>query len=220
MIKPPQKALEHELRARMPKGDYHVTRPVTLYTEALERKNIPISAATGANPFAKTSGLTQPLNLTKAAKQWEGNVDFQKETSQVGFMRTRGTNLSTHNPYMDKPVPFRNFEEIRKEALRICGERSNAGLRGLRIFFKHVDRDGSGAIDPKEFKYAMREFGLELTEIEVTQIMKHFDTNHDGKIQFDELIRALRGTLNHARATAVDNLFNRLDRFKSGGIEL
>jgi len=58
MIKPIQKAMDHELRARVPKGDYHVTRPVTIYTENLERKNFPISASTGPNPFAKSHGFS------------------------------------------------------------------------------------------------------------------------------------------------------------------
>lgn len=94
MIKPPQKALDHELRARVPKGDFHVTRQVTFYTEQLERKNIPISASTGPNPFALTRGFTQPANMTKGVANWEGNIDFNKEQSQINFMRTNGTNLS------------------------------------------------------------------------------------------------------------------------------
>lgn len=220
MIKPPVKALDHELRARVPKGDYHVTRPVTIYTESIERKNIPISAATGPNPFARSSGFTQPLNQTRAAQKWEGNVDFQKEKSQVNFMRTSGTNLSGSNPYMSKQIPIRNFEDIKNEALRICAQRSNNGLRGLRVFFKHIDKDGSGSIDPAEFKYAMREFGLELSEIEVTEIVKHFDTNKDGKISFDELISMLRGSLNERRLKVVNEIFNRLDRFNVGAVEL
>ena len=68
MIKPTQKALDYELKYRVPKGDYHVSKPVTIYTEALERKNFPISAATGPNPFARSSGFTQPLNQTRAAQ--------------------------------------------------------------------------------------------------------------------------------------------------------
>lgn len=62
MIKVPQKQKDFELRARLPQGDFHVTRPVTIYTEALERKNFAMSASTGPNPFAKTSGFTQTLN--------------------------------------------------------------------------------------------------------------------------------------------------------------
>ena len=68
MYRRTQKATDDELRQRIPQGDYTQQRPVTIYTEALERKNFYMSAATGPNPFAKTSGLTQPLNQTKAVK--------------------------------------------------------------------------------------------------------------------------------------------------------
>ena len=47
-----------ELMNRIPQGDYTQTQPVTIYTEALENKNFYMSAATGANPFGKTSGFT------------------------------------------------------------------------------------------------------------------------------------------------------------------
>lgn len=74
-----QKYTDDELRQRMPAGDYTQQRPVTIYTEALERKNFYMSASTGPNPFAKTSGFTQPANQTKAVQGYEGNIDFAKE---------------------------------------------------------------------------------------------------------------------------------------------
>lgn len=135
-------------------------------------------------------------------------------------MRTSGTNLATQNPYMTKPVPVRNFEDIKREALRVCLERTNNGLRGLRVFFKKMDTDGSGSIDPIEFKYGMREFGLDLSEIEVSEIVKHFDTNRDGKISFDEMIAMLRGSLNDRRTRAVNAVFSKLDRLNLGALEL
>jgi hypothetical protein len=57
-LKRTQKATDEELYQRIPKGDYTQTKPVTIYTEALEQKNFYMSAATGTNPFAKTSGFT------------------------------------------------------------------------------------------------------------------------------------------------------------------
>jgi len=65
--------------------------------------------------------------------------------------------------------------------------------------FRAMDRNGNGSLDPVEFKYAMRDYGIKLSEIEVSQIVKHFDTNKDGKLSFDEFLRAIRGDLNARR---------------------
>lgn len=55
-----------------------------------------------------------------------------------------------------------------------------------------MDRNKNGSIEAVEFKYCMRVWGVEFTEEEVTQILKYFDTNKDGKISFDEFINALQ----------------------------
>lgn len=73
-----QKAADAELQQRVPQGDYTKTTPVTIYTEALERKNFYGSAATGQNPFGVTRGFTQPVQATKAVNGYEGNVDFAR----------------------------------------------------------------------------------------------------------------------------------------------
>ena len=97
-----------------------MTRPVTIYTEALENKNFPMSAHTGPNPFAKTSGFTQPLNQTRAATKYEGNVNFEQEHMKLTFMRSEGTNLSIKNPYMIKAVALRNLNDLKQEVIRLC----------------------------------------------------------------------------------------------------
>ena len=82
-----QKYSDEELKNRIPRGDYDKTTPVSIYTEALERKNFYMSASTGANPFAITRGFTQPVTHTKAVKGFEGNIDFEKEKTVYGQMR-------------------------------------------------------------------------------------------------------------------------------------
>lgn len=69
-----------------------------------------MSAGTGTNPFAKTSGFTQPMNQTRAVAGFEGNVDFARETKNVNFMRTTGKDLYAQNPYVERRVPISNFE--------------------------------------------------------------------------------------------------------------
>ena len=60
------KELQEEVKAR--------EDAVTLYSESLKRETIPISSKKGTNPFAKTSGFTQPVQLTRAANSFHGNV--------------------------------------------------------------------------------------------------------------------------------------------------
>lgn len=71
--------------------------------------------------------------------------------------------------------------------------RLDGSLESLKKLFAQIDTDGSGCIDPVEFKHAMKEFGVILTEEEVSQILKYYDTNKDGKISFDEFLAALEG---------------------------
>ena len=220
MYRRTQKATDAELLTRIPQGDYTQARPVTIYTEALERKNTYMSAATGPNPFAKSSGFTQPLNQTKAVVGYEGNIDFQAEQTKVAFARTAGRDLQYRNPYMEQHVQISNFEEIKQKVIDLCKQRSANGLRGLRSMFRAMDRNRNGSLSPVEFKYAMRDYGMNFSEIEVTQIVKHFDTNKDGQLSFDEFLRAIRGSLNQRRLDMVHQAYRVLDKDGSGQVTI
>uniref|UniRef100_A0A7S3HZ02 EF-hand domain-containing protein n=1 Tax=Favella ehrenbergii TaxID=182087 RepID=A0A7S3HZ02_9SPIT len=86
--------------------------------------------------------------------------------------------------------------------------------------FKAMDRNGNNSLSPVEFKYAMRDYGLNLSEIEVTQIVKYFDTNKDGQISFDEFLRAIRGDLNERRTDMVHQAYRVLDKDGSGQVTI
>jgi hypothetical protein len=194
-----QLSTDEELRDRVPAGDYTQQRPVTIYTEALERKNTYMSAACGPNPFARTSGMTQPVSQTKAVPHDAGVIDFGKEKTILAATRTIGRDLQVENPYMKKYNDNSNFAELKARIVNFCKERSANGLRGLRIMFRAIDRNRNHSADPVEFKYAMRDYGLGLSDLEVSQIVKYFDKNKDGKISFDEFLTAIRGDLNARR---------------------
>lgn len=86
--------------------------------------------------------------------------------------------------------------------------------------FKAIDRNRNNSVDPIEFKYAMRDYGIPISDAEVTQIVKYFDTNKDGKISFDEFLRAVRGELNERRTEMVHMAYKVLDNTGDGIVKV
>jgi len=82
--------------------------------------------------------------------------------------------------------------------------------------FRAIDRNRSKSVDPTEFKYAMRDYGIPVSDIEIKQIVKYFDSNRDGKISFDEFLRAIRGDLNDRRLEMVHMAYKVLDKNGNG----
>jgi len=53
-----------------------------------------MSASTGVNPFGLSRGMTRPVQETKAVLGYEGNIDFARQTKNVGEFRTSGRILA------------------------------------------------------------------------------------------------------------------------------
>jgi Ca2+-binding EF-hand superfamily protein len=67
-------------------------------------------------------------------------------------------------------------------------------------------------ITPIDFKFAVRNLGIEIGEDEMAQIMKYFDTTGCGKLSLNDLIHAIReGSLNDRRQRMVEEVYHRLD---------
>lgn len=155
-----------------------------------------MSASVGPNPFGKSTGFSQPVQATRAVDRYEGNVNFGQEQNRKK-MRDTHKDFSAFNPnlYNDEPQ-ISPFSELQQRIIDLCQKRSGNGLRGLRVMFRAMDRNKNNSLDPIEFKYAMRDYGIPISDEEVTAIVKYFDKNRDGKISFDEFLRAVRGDLN------------------------
>ena len=53
-------------------------------------------------------------------------------------------------------------------------------------YFDVFDRNDSGSISKAELRRGFKEFGIELFDKEVDEIMQEFDLNHDNHITFEE----------------------------------
>ncbi len=95
-------------------------------------------------------------------------MNFEKEATQTKFRETN-KDLSAYNPNLFNPEPeVDNFAELRARVIDLCRRRSGNGLRGLRIMFRAMDRNKNKSLDPTEFKYAMRDYGVPISDLEVS----------------------------------------------------
>jgi len=56
----------------------------------------------------------------------------------------------------------------------------------VRDIFRRFDGDHDGVITLAEFRTALRKFGFQLSDEEVVQIMRHFDSRRDGQVSYNE----------------------------------
>ncbi len=154
---------EQELKASVPKGGYAQQHPVTFYTEHLSRKNVYMSSTQGVNPFGKSHAFTQPHDRTRATGKYEGDIDRELADTKVKNFYL-GHDIGMDNPHLKLAAEdeMRNFAEIKKEVIDLARKRSGNGIAGLRVMFRAMDRNRNKSLDPVEFKYAMRDYGLDL----------------------------------------------------------
>ena len=65
--------------------------------------------------------------------------------------------------------------------------------------FNLFDTDHSGTIDERELKVAMRALGIGVSSEEVTAIMREYDRDKSGGIEFDEFRDIMREKLRRTR---------------------
>jgi calmodulin len=56
----------------------------------------------------------------------------------------------------------------------------------MKKAFSEYDTDGSGGIDPAEFKELMKKLGYDLSEAELDTMYSETDTDGDGELDFEE----------------------------------
>ena len=81
-------------------------------------------------------------------------------------------------------------------------------MRALRVALRSLDKNNNGLVDPVEFKYGLRQFGIELDENECALLLKNFDPNRTGRLSVADLLHVVReGNFNAAREGVVEQAF-------------
>ena len=111
-----------------------------------------------------------------------------------------------------------------RELLRLFRDKVKArgarGITGLQRIFKIMDDDGSKTLSEPEFIKAVKDFRVGITEESIPTLFNAFDTNHDGTINYDEFLYAIRGELNDFRRGLVEKAFRKMDKDNSGYLDI
>jgi Ca2+-binding EF-hand superfamily protein len=92
---------------------------------------------------------------------------------------------------------------IKEIKLKIVERSSTGGIRGMARIFKAMDNNGNGLLDVDDFRWGLMDYGVSLSKEEAQQVMKHFDRDGNGQVDFNEFIRSIRGDINATRKRIV-----------------
>ncbi len=117
------------------------------------------------------------------SKSNQGNSTLKSFSSAPNSSVGVGSLLSDSNPGANSHL------ELLQAQLKSRGVR---GFVGLQRKFKIMDDDGNRQLNLVEFKKGIKETGLNLTDLQISQLFSLFDRDRNGSIDFDEFLTTLR----------------------------
>ncbi len=108
-------------------------------------------------------------------------------TSLKSFTNAHQSNIGTLLTESD-PGINKNLDQLREQLIA----RGARGIVGLQRKFRIMDDDNSKTINLVEFKKAMKECSLSLTEQQLNSLFTTFDRDRNGSIDFDEFLVGIR----------------------------
>ena len=97
--------------------------------------------------------------------------------------------------------------------------RGSGGFIGLQRRFRIMDDDGSKSLSMAEFKKAMKELKLDMSESDLRQLFEYFDVDSSGSIDFEEFIQGVRDPMSENRVRLVNMAFDIIDKDGSGEVD-
>ena len=142
--------------------------------------------------------------------------DGTQRSQAVQSQRSYTSQSSRQAPVRGHKIDALELVKLFRDKIKSRGAR---GIIGLQKLFAIMDDDGSKSISMPEFQKACRDFKVGISDDNVPILFEEFDTNHDGTLNIDEFLMAIRGELNDIRRALVEKAFRKIDRDSSGFID-
>lgn len=188
----------------------------------------------GKNPWARSSGFTQPLQKTRGAFQYYQNAvnskfKFNEEEedikddnkieekeeenfednilskSMLSIKVPQDKNYKVPQNVIDVEIPV----EIRNKIISSCMKKGCFGLRMLKIYLLNLSGFKSLYIDRNNFKLHMAKQAIVLSDDEIDKIYRVFDIYKSDQINFIDVLNGMRKNSQN-RINEIDNFYSQL----------
>lgn len=100
------------------------------------------------------------------------------------------------------------------------GKRGARGISGISKKFKIADDNRSGSLDKEEFKKAMHDFRIGMSDSQVAKCFNIFDRDGSGEVSYEEFLRIIRGEMNSFRKGIAMKAYKIMDSDGSGQLDI
>jgi len=133
-----------------------------------------------------TKNKSQALSLEQKGKLIrEQPTKFQHAQNAWRILTAQDPALALPVAEVPKYTPADLLKEIKQKLV----SRGSMSIRGLGRVFKILDDNGNRQIEPKELQWGLKDFGIYLDDEAAVCVLKHFDRDNSGTVDFDEFMR-------------------------------
>eukprot|EP01041_Mallomonas_annulata_P005047 gene5047-10112_t len=103
---------------------------------------------------------------------------------------------------------------------RIVSRGGTHGIRSLGRLMKIMDDNGDKRLSKDELRYGLRDYGIDVSPLQLEQLMLYFDRDRSGFVDFNEFLVGMRGPMNSHRKSVIREAFHKLDADKTGVVTM
>ena len=173
----------------------------TFWMTHINSSDIYHSFIKGTNPWARSSGFTQPLARTRGALGYYQNA--HNNTMIYGFpgissvqknllIEKERDKIENSRKIMERLNECGIRQYIVDKILKGCGKKGWIGLRSLKAYLRSISPHECDIIDKNSFKFYLDQQGIRLDFSEVSEICAIFDKNKNDHINFIEFLNSIR----------------------------
>jgi hypothetical protein len=190
----------------------------TFWMTHINSSDIYHSFIKGTNPWARSSGFTQPLARTRGALGYYQNA--HNNTMIYGFpgissvqknllIEKERDKIENSRKIMERLNECGIRQYIIDKILKGCGKKGWIGLRSLKAYLRSISPHDCDIIDKNSFKFYLDKQGIRLDFNEVNEICEKFDLNKNDHINFVDFLNKIR-YITEFRINQIDEFFSQV----------